>query len=171
MSLSNYSFWYLTLLSLTIIFVARCFKRSFLKFAYDSAVLSALKLLKTPVLSSFADLYYLKVEAAPSMPSEISATWEFKACTYSLWPSPAYWWVVDNFSWLLETWSLNYKRASFDSEVPGFVILLSMFSFQCYWSATNYSAAAISTLILPHCSESDASSSSASASAYSFWQA
>jgi len=37
-------------------------------------VLSALKLLKTPVLSSFADLYYLKVEAAPSMPSEISAT-------------------------------------------------------------------------------------------------
>ena len=118
MSLSNYSFWYLTLLSLTIILVARCFKRSFLKFAYDSAELSALKLLKTPVLSSFVDLYYLKVEAAPSIPSEISATWEFKACTCSSWPSPAFWWAEDNFSWLLETWSLNYKRASFDSEVP-----------------------------------------------------
>jgi hypothetical protein len=88
-----------------------------------------------------------------------------------LWPSPAAWWAVDNFSWLLETWSLNYKRASFDSEDPGFVKLLSMFSIQCDWSTTNYSAASISTLILPHCSESDATSSWASTSAYSFWQA
>jgi len=55
-------------------FVARCFKRSFLKVAWYSVVPSALKSLKTPVLSSFADLYSAKMAPAPSISSAISAT-------------------------------------------------------------------------------------------------
>ena len=136
--------------------MARCFKRSFLKFAYDSAELSALKLLKTPVLSSFVDLYYLKVEAAPSIPSEISATWASKAWSSSL-CSPA----ANNFPSHVEIWSMYYERACLESES------LSMLSIQWFWSLTNYSEAAIWAFILPHCSSTDTSASSASASAYS----
>jgi len=173
-SLSNYSFWYLTRLSLTIIFVARCFKRSFLKFCWNSVDSSALKLLKTWVLSSFADLYYSKVAPAASMPSAISATWADKACSASSWPaSLAYWWSSPNNCSLLLTCSMNDLSASFASES-----LLSMWSIQRCWRSTNFSPADISALTLPHCSErsalyssslSLAASASLSTSAYSSW--
>ena len=147
-SLSNYSFWYLCLLSLTIMFVARCFNKSFLKLAWYSTELSALKSLKIPFLSSLADLYYEKISAAPSIPSAISATWEAKGLSVSSCLSPACLWVSANFlshSWI---WFMNYLRVSLESESIG----PSIKSIQLFWSLTNYSPAAISTLNLPHCS-------------------